>query len=213
MSRNNKNVSKIIPYCKVCQDAGKSEAEYRSHFTRESRDPNSKVICPTLLALECRYCFKNGHTVKYCDVLKRNQQAQKREEQVEARRDKTKTDAVKNEGKKKNVFMCLDMDSDDEDQKPEVKEEFPTLCAPVASRTQLNIVNYASALAKPAEKPVVKPVEKQVTKIAPWASETQQTNKSWAAWDSDSEDDEEECYSPVYNSQCSYEKEYMDEDW
>jgi hypothetical protein len=221
MSRNTKNVSNksaapVQKYCKVCQDAGKAETEYRSHFTRESRDPNSKVICPTLLTLECRYCFKNGHTVKYCDVLKRNQQVQKREE---ARCDKTKTDAVKNEGKKKNVFMCLDMDSDNEDPIPEVKEEFPTLCAPATSYSQLNVVNYAAALAKPAEKQVVKPVEKPVenpvtkqdAKIAPWASETMQSNKSWAAWDSDSEEEEEEePDSPVY---CSYENEEIDEDW
>ena len=220
MSRNTKNVSNksaapVQKYCKVCQDAGKSEAEYRSHFTRESRDPNSKVICPTLLALECRYCFKNGHTVKYCDVLKRNQQVQKREE---ARSDKTKSDAVKNEGKKKNVFMCLDMDSDSEDPTPEVKEEFPTLTAPPSTHTQVILANYAAALAKPVtklvEKPVAKPVEKPVakpvTKIAPWASEIKQTNKSWAAWDSDSEEEDEEQDLPVYSS---YENEEIDEDW
>jgi hypothetical protein len=148
---------------------------------------------------------------------------QKREE---ARSDKTKTDTVKNQGKKKNVFMCLDMDSDNEDPIPEVKEEFPTLCAPAISYSQVNVVNYAAALAKPAEKPVVKPVakpvekpvakpvaktaEKPVTKIAPWASETKQTNKSWAAWDSDSEEEDEEPDSPVY---CSYQNEEIDEDW
>ena len=55
------------PFCKVCADAGKSDT---AHFPRKTLDLNSQVICPTLLALECRYCFKNGHTVKYCSVLK-----------------------------------------------------------------------------------------------------------------------------------------------
>jgi len=39
---------------------------------RATPDPNSAVVCPTLKALECRYCYKNGHTVKYCPVLKKN---------------------------------------------------------------------------------------------------------------------------------------------
>ena len=63
-SANNNNRK---PFCKVCADAGKSDT---AHFPRKTPDLNSQVICPTLLALECRYCFKNGHTVKYCSVLK-----------------------------------------------------------------------------------------------------------------------------------------------
>ena len=70
-----KNSKKVAPaptkYCKVCHDAGKSESEYRSHFIRETRDPNSKILCPTLLAMECRHCFKKGHTVKYCPTIKK----------------------------------------------------------------------------------------------------------------------------------------------
>ena len=72
MSRNyNNQSSSIKTHCKVCQDAGKTESEYSSHFTRESRDPNSRVVCPTLLALNCKYCFKKGNTVKYCKELKK----------------------------------------------------------------------------------------------------------------------------------------------
>ena len=61
------NVNSRKPFCKVCADAGKTDT---AHFPRKTPDPNSEVVCPTLLALECRYCFKNGHTVKYCVVLK-----------------------------------------------------------------------------------------------------------------------------------------------
>lgn len=63
----NNNVNSRKPFCKVCADAGKTDT---AHFPRKTPDPNSEVVCPTLLALECRYCFKNGHTVKYCVVLK-----------------------------------------------------------------------------------------------------------------------------------------------
>jgi hypothetical protein len=53
-------------FCKVCKDAGRTEAEYTSHFTRATRDIKSAVICPTLLANVCRYCDKTGHTNKFC---------------------------------------------------------------------------------------------------------------------------------------------------
>jgi hypothetical protein len=67
MSRQFTNSYNRKPFCKVCADAGKSDT---AHFPRKTPDLNSQVICPTLLTLECRYCFKNGHTVKYCSVLK-----------------------------------------------------------------------------------------------------------------------------------------------
>ena len=229
MSHTTKNVKAIIPYCKVCQDAGKSESEFRSHFTRESRDPNSKVICPTLLALECRYCFKNGHTVKYCDVLKKNKQVSNREEK---RCIVTKTDTKKTQEKKKNVFMSLDIESEDEEQsiKEDIEEEFPSINSSASlliqqQYKQTNVVNYAAALAKPAvkieEKPLQIAIVKQepTRKKAPWATEIKQSTKSWAAWDSDSEEDEQEEQEeeenlPVYNrSAYSYDNENMDDDW
>ena len=57
------------PFCKVCRDAGKTEEEYTSHFVRESTAPDAAVVCPTLLAQSCRYCRKQGHTVRYCSLL------------------------------------------------------------------------------------------------------------------------------------------------
>ena len=80
---NNKNVNNNVnsrkPFCKVCADAGKTDT---AHFPRKTPDPNSEVVCPTLLSLECRYCFKNGHTIKYCVVLKdrKNFEEQERRE-------------------------------------------------------------------------------------------------------------------------------------
>jgi hypothetical protein len=80
MSYNKKIVAKPLKkYCKVCHDAGKPESEYTSHFIRESPDPKSAVICPTLLGLECRFCFQSGHTIKYCKVLEaRDKETDKR---------------------------------------------------------------------------------------------------------------------------------------
>ena len=225
MSRNTNNVKRnpVMPFCQVCKDTGKTEAEYRSHFTRESRDPNAKVVCPTLLALECKYCSKNGHTIKYCDDFKKKQNQKKHKEDANSKsklaNSKPKS-ATKDQVKTKNIYMCLDMDSDNEEQKPEakkvsvakkpvIKDEFPILCAPVANRAQSK--NYAAALAKPpvlvdlvpVKKPIEKTIEKPVvvstSRPAPWASsKANQQKAKWAAWNSDSDTDGEDEYNEEY---------------
>jgi hypothetical protein len=68
-TNNNNNNNNKKPFCKVCADAGKTDT---AHYVRLTPDPKSPVVCPTLLALECRYCFKSGHTVKYCALAKKN---------------------------------------------------------------------------------------------------------------------------------------------
>lgn len=73
---NNTNNNAKKPFCKVCFDAGKTDT---AHFVRLNSNPDSPVTCPTLLALQCRYCFKSGHTVKYCSVLKQNNKEKERE--------------------------------------------------------------------------------------------------------------------------------------
>ena len=244
MSRNYKNNSAVKPmqkFCKVCQDAGKSESEYLSHFTRETRDPNSKVTCPTLLALECRYCYKNGHTVKYCPVLKDNEKQQKREQHSDRRIETISKVAPKVNKAPTNVFACLDSDSDEEEQKVskksvtkvEVKEDFPVLCAP-SSRVPSNSVlkpvavtsNYASALTAPAPTPVPKiafppmPELKRATSTAqpaPWSTEPKvwkASTMNWAAWDSESEDDEEETPCPCsWDNQTVEKPDFDDDTW
>ena len=62
-----KQLQQTKPFCKVCRDAGKTEAVYTSHYVK-SRD--GMVTCPTLKNLTCRYCKKNGHTISHCSALK-----------------------------------------------------------------------------------------------------------------------------------------------
>jgi hypothetical protein len=214
MSRNIKSNSSntIQKYCKVCHDAGKSEAEFRSHFTRTTSDPKSTVICPTLLALECRFCFKNGHTVKYCPTIKEREKVQKREETSSRRVDSSNNIASSSKSKiePKNAFACLDCDSDDEEQnvsiksstKVEVKEEFPQLCAPI--QRSFASINYAAALSAPAPTPapklaaIVNQSELNVGKTSPTKYHWEYNNGptagelDWAAMDSDSDSDDEE---------------------
>lgn len=69
-------------FCAVCKAAGKSEEEYTSHFVRESRDQNAKVVCPVLLKTVCRYCKKTGHTKSHCKQLKARNEQREREKRT-----------------------------------------------------------------------------------------------------------------------------------
>jgi protein nanos 1 len=84
-NRRGPNSSEKKPFCKVCCDAGKSEKQYTSHFVK---DRDGKVTCPTLLGQECRYCFRAGHTVKFCPVLKEREQEKEKYAKKCARADR-----------------------------------------------------------------------------------------------------------------------------
>jgi len=224
MSRNtySKVSTPIRKYCKVCQDAGKTEAEFTSHFTRESPDPKSKVVCPTLLALECKYCYKPGHTVKYCSILKEKEKEAIRAEKKKAENSKKVLPAPgKNQGKNSNLFKILDSESDEEEEstvykakyptskivpvQSEFEEEYPALCAPAIVKATIN--GYASALANPApiKTTIVVPlpqitIEKNV-KEAPWNPSGKKASEiDWAAWDSSSDEEENENQEIDYDS-------------
>jgi hypothetical protein len=158
MSRNNNNKNStktdVKKYCKVCHDAGKSETEYLSHFIRESRDPNSKIVCPTLLSLECRYCSNKGHTIKYCKILEKNKNMSSRQERINNYYKTEKNDVKYKESS--NIFDNLGSDSEEED------EEFSDIRAPNSTLSDnfsefcSNSVpkSYASVLSTPVAKPV-----------------------------------------------------------
>ena len=75
------------PFCKVCHDAGKTVAEYSTHYVRESR--GGAVVCPTILNQQCNYCKKHGHTPSHCPELQAKQvqakQVQSKQVQAQAR--------------------------------------------------------------------------------------------------------------------------------
>ena len=67
------------PFCKICFDSGKTEQEYTNHYLKDRPGPQGKVVCPTLLATECRYCHDLGHFKSHCPVLvQRDQEAKTR---------------------------------------------------------------------------------------------------------------------------------------
>ena len=57
-------------FCKFCKDAGKTQKEFTSHYPKDKPGKDGKVVCPTILNNECRYCHEKGHAKSHCGVLK-----------------------------------------------------------------------------------------------------------------------------------------------
>ena len=141
--RNQFNTSKsaskeVKKICKVCQDAGKPESMYTSHFVRDRPGLDGKVVCPTLLSQNCRGCGNSGHTYKYCKVVIQQNMVKNQQEKWEENEKKWKSaekkleESVKRPSvpqKKETVIKVLkgayasillssssDEDSDDDDQ-------------------------------------------------------------------------------------------------
>ncbi len=203
-------------FCKVCQDAKRSETEYTNHNVR---DKSGKTVCPTLLAQECRNCYKHGHTVKYCPALKSAVIQQQPQRQKPEAKKATPT-------QQKNIFLILGNESDEE------VEEKKTWCQPVApaivrlsvQKPTLNYgriieqannpENYAKAKAEELQLKMAaaekKRIAEQKAEEIAWAIAEAKSNAereardsrlkmnrnqpkiSWATAESDSEDEEEE---------------------
>jgi hypothetical protein len=187
----------VKKFCKVCQDAGKSESEYTSHNVRETKDPNSRLLCPTLLALECRNCFKKGHTVKYCSLLKKQQLQQ----QISANAPPKKQDQKQGQGRnqtQKNVFMLLESDSEDDQEGREEPIKQKLAPTPVANAAlKKSAMNYKSIIAI-TEKQVKE--EEESARLARFRKQEDQyakmkskmTKTTWADAESSEDEDEDE---------------------
>ena len=197
MSTRTKQSSSKKPFCKVCQDAGKTEIEYTSHYVRSMPDKSgkTKVICPTLLATECRYCYELGHTTKFCPVIEANKKAEEKAiKRVDEKKPLPKAKAPT------NVFAGLAEDSDSEEEQVtkvsnKVKEEFPSLVSTNIQEAKPLISGWASVAAKTqtqyeCEKYEQKLIEMSIKRQFPPVS-IPQVKKSWADW-SDSEEEQEQ---------------------
>lgn len=74
MGRRVQQQRQRTPFCSFCKHAGKSYAEYTSHYPKDRPGPEGKVICPTILATECSYCHEKGHTKRHCQKLRQRNQ-------------------------------------------------------------------------------------------------------------------------------------------
>lgn len=204
-NNNNYNNSRqsTQSFCKVCQDAGKSEHEYRSHNVR---DRQQQTCCPVLLAQECRHCYKKGHTAKYCP--QKNKQPITTVKAAYVAPQKIKTNNVP-----KNVFMCLESDSEEEKEKEQMKakeqmKEKAKAPAPVPQAKikagQKQVMNYSRiidltpSILKTEEVAEIIKLKKEAAEKKPMKIVVLAPAKKidWAHCDSDSygedEDDDEE---------------------
>jgi hypothetical protein len=168
---NNKSVNKSVkPFCKVCQDAGKTEAEYTSHFVRRTTDPNSEVTCPTLLATECRYCHGLGHTLSRCPIRENNnrrreEETRRRDEEAryheaeakrreEIRLQEIEAIKVAQKNNKYALFEEEDEPEDDWDEDPLEDAAVPLEAeAPLEAAAPLDAAPLAAPLAAPEAAP------------------------------------------------------------
>lgn len=119
IANNNRRVNKSSavmskPFCKVCFDTGKPESLYTSHFVRETRDVNSRVVCPTLLSLVCRFCGRNGHTVSKCKKIVNAPMKKNTDFNVVDRVNRA-LDIMTVKSNLTNIFDNLSSDDDDDD--------------------------------------------------------------------------------------------------
>jgi hypothetical protein len=151
-------------FCKVCFDAGKPEQVYTSHYVKSAPGPNSKVVCPTLLSQDCGYCFKSGHTPKFCPVIAKNKAAEDKARKQAMYSQEAATTEQKKQVPKKHLNAFAALDSSDSETEAEnitaintkveiksIEEEFPALSSsnakkPLSSKAPI-ISGYATAAA------------------------------------------------------------------
>jgi len=154
------NATARKPECKVCKDAGKTEAEYTSHWLRDKPGPDGVVICPTLLNNECRYCHEKGHFPSTCPKAAAANAAKKKADAHRERTERVAAATAKQEQEKKPVARVANYgnfaslayreDSDQESDSEPVKKSRVNVKAPVAVRGAMPAMSYSSAAAKPA---------------------------------------------------------------
>jgi len=238
MSRTTKNVKSGAdkkPYCKVCHDAGKPESEYTSHWVK---DLTGKTTCPTLLNTECSYCYKLGHTAKFCDVLaKNNKEKEKAERRSPAVARKQPPPAVQRKPVNGFAALCDDSESEEDVSNTNtIVNEYPVLqsgarlgCEP-AKKVETEVkTGWAAIVAKPKpvevprqsgfvvlsdyikKAPEEQPKPKQVveTKTAPWAAKDYSKPIYTKSWADWSDSEDEEEELPEVN----FNQEIEDDTW
>lgn len=208
------------PFCKVCQDAGKPESEYTSHFVRTLPDINGKsiVTCPVLNSTECRYCCQLGHTTKFCPVIEKNEKRNKKTNYAEIQYQKSeqRISAISGpsvDNKYKGAFAALDCEEDETPVKKDVhiiknNDYFPALVtkqpatapsacvwATIAAKPALpppQVKQEVKPVGKPELKPYVKPNLKQEVKQEVSDFLKQQVKKASAKSWADESDSEDE---------------------
>ena len=146
----------VTPYCSVCHSAGKSKAEYTSHYLRASKAPNAKTTCPYLLAITCGYCKGPGHTPKYCPVAMEKNKAHAQQVKAQAQAQapvQAKAQAPVQAKAQKNGFSILETLMEEEEATAErlANEKIEAAQKVIAHQQAFPTMGKAKTVAGPAQ--------------------------------------------------------------
>ncbi len=172
MSRqmNNNRTTKTnegrVPKCITCEKAGLT-GKALEHYTRKTPDPNSEIVCPTILSFKCGYCGQAGHSKGFCQALKTDQAKLEREQARQEREEERRRNDRRAEEErqrqettrrlKSNIFTAF-IDDDDENEKTEaLRAEVEALKVQLAAqaeqaRIQAEEVAFPSLCKMPSNK-------------------------------------------------------------
>ena len=200
----------FAPPCTHCCNLGLST----DHALRASADPKSAITCPVLLATECKYCLKRGHTISHCSAKTAAEQYGHNEVVKPSpfrflNKRASSASVVSERGINRimhNAFSALNDDSD-EDEIPEkicgekrkiVQEDFPARISVEKPPAPTSNMTFAEALAKPIQDvPSYVPTSTsslsyyihscQTNMNIPRNPTTYKFKKNWCDYDSDDE--------------------------
>ena len=174
------NFNKRSPKCLTCEKAGLT-GKALEHYTRQTPDPNSPIVCPTILAFKCGHCGQAGHSKGFCQAFKADQARQERERarrvneeerrRVERRAEEERQRQETTRRLKSNIFTAFD-DEEEIEHAEEVKAqvdlqdmikvqemEFPSLSSKPSKQQAQQTIQFAIVAKNAAHLPVPKPKE------------------------------------------------------
>ena len=156
-SSSNSRSRALEKFCGVCHRAGRTEAEYRSHFPRQTSHPDSPLVCPILLAMKCFGCGKCGHIRKNCPMASSEQQRPPMHPSPPIRpTPKTNSGFTKTTKTRFEAAFGGDGDPDADGSHP-VAQKCPAAPRPAAASVTAHPMNFMSALRNKTEENIPGP--------------------------------------------------------
>lgn len=152
-NRTTKTNERRVPKCVTCEKAGLT-GKALEHYTRKTPDPNSEIVCPTILSFKCGYCGQAGHSKGFCQALKTDQAKLEREQSRQAREEERRRNERRAEEErqrqettrrlKSNIFTAFIDDDEEENEREEaLRAEVEALKAQLAEQARIKAEEVA----------------------------------------------------------------------
>jgi len=161
MNTNN-NFNKRVPKCLTCEKAGIT-GKALEHYTRQTPDPNSPIVCPTILAFKCGHCGQAGHSKGFCQVFKADQVRQEREQARREQEEERRRNARRAEEERQrqettrrlqsNIFTAFD-DEEENERAEELKAQLA-----LEAMIQAHEMAFPSLSSKPSKQQVQQTIQ------------------------------------------------------